>query len=221
MLAVPVGFGCWFIYRIEPGSVKLIDQTTQSVAAIGDAAKSAKTAADNLNSVVNAEKPKLAAAMTNLAATTANLETASADAQEIVAAERPQIDAATKSLVSASANVDKATAEFDRKCTGKDDCGTIATAERMLNSVRLAAGQITAVSLKEQDQRILINKQETQLADDAHGAMVKLNTSLTAVSSMATETATAWHNWLHPKWPKRVWDFTTGAGLSALKFVIP
>lgn len=154
-----------------------------------------------------------------------------------------RVNSGLDQLDQASAGLNAAVAEINRPC--KDgDCGTVADANRAINSIRLAAGQVTAISEKEQSQRVLMNAQEQQLALDTHDDLTKLgtaidgvnalatnkdltgslehtNTALGAVAGMATDTQKAWHDTLHPKWPKRVWNFVTGVGLDVAKVLIP
>lgn len=120
-------------------------------------------------------------------------------------------------------------------------CGTLADLNRTLGSMRLAAGQVTAFSYKEQEQLQQVNAQETEIAlatkddltklggaidgvtaltgnKDLAESLGNLKTTSGAVSGMATDTQQAWHSVLHPSWAKRVWSAVTGVGMTALKF---
>jgi len=203
--------------------VKLISQATVSVAAIGDAADRVGAAGGDLDSVVSQEKPLIATATGNMLAATANLNRA-------------------------AAGIDVAVTEINRPCGTGDSCGTIADVNRTLNSIRLASGQVTAFSLREQTQLDQVNQQETAVADLTEGDLTKLgtavdgikdatdkigalatnkdltgslkqtNVALGAVAGMATDTQQYWHSVLHPKLAKRIWNSVTGAGIEVAKF---
>jgi len=213
------GFGCWGIYHFMKSVAVLTADSDATLKAATATEQKATAVADNLNGVITREKPLIVTATKNLVATSANLKTA-------------------------SAGIDVAVTEINRPCGTGDSCGTIATANRALNSIRMAAGQVTAISLKEQDQRVLMNAQETTLATETESDLTKLgtaidgitaladnrdlagslkqtNTALTAVSGMANETAEAWHNFLHPKWPRKVENEIKSWGLIAGKLFIP
>lgn len=212
-------FGCWFIYQLEPKAVDLVSKTTTSIAAIGDEAKSAQALTDNANGLIVDARPKINASLSNLQTTTAN-------------------------LTKASAGIDVAVAEINRPCGGDESCGTIATLNRAINSFRMAVGQVTAISQAEKQQRVLMNAQETQLANDSHAALVKLGTAIDSITTlasnkdlsgtftklndtmgslngMAQDTATAWHDFLHPKWPKRVENAVQNWASAVAKFFVP
>ncbi len=218
-MAALCGFGCWGVYHFMKGVAVLTAHGDAALKAATVTEQKAGTVADNLNSVVNTEKPLLAQVTKNLAAATANVK-------------------------KATAGLNVAVTEINRPCGTGDSCGTIATLNRALNSVRLAAGQVTAISLKEQDQRKLMNDQETQIADatatdltklgtaidgitalatnkDLTGSLAETNKALTSVSGMADETAKAWHDFLHPKLLKRIESAVTTWGSAVAKFFVP
>jgi hypothetical protein len=219
------GFGCWAIRELVTDAHRIAADSDLTVKAATDAESRIGALAANANGLLAETKPRIAETLGRANETLANLDTASVE------------------LKRASAGVDMAVTEINRPCSGDADapCGTIATANRALNSVRLAAGQVTDVSLKERAQLKAANEQETAIASATQADLVKLgvaidgvgalaankdllnsfqhaDTTLGAVSGMATETAQAWHNTLHPKWPKRVWTAATGVGLTAAKF---
>lgn len=39
-----------------------------------------------------------------------------------------------------------------------------------------------------------------------------------STAAMVKDTQTAWHKFLHPSWPQRIWNGVTGAGISIAKF---
>jgi len=226
MMAVLCVFLCWGVYRVVPESAAFLAQGAQSEAAIGAEAASAKTLTDNANDVVNQAKPQIAAATKNLVASTANLQSITAN------------------LKTASAGINVAVTEINRPCGAGDSCGTIADLNRTLHSLRLAAGQVTAISEGEKKQRLLMNDQETKIANDAQadlvkfgaaidgitalstnkdltGTFTKLNATMGSLDGMAAETATAWHEFLHPKWPKRVESAVQNWGTVVGKFFVP
>jgi len=219
------GFGCWAVWHLLPPSVTVVQNTATSVADWGNAGKSTKVLADNLNTLVVTETPQIDATLGNLVVTSTNLKATSVTLRTTATQMSPQLVDASNSLAQTASNLETATAgidasvaEFNRKChAAADDCGTLAGAEKAIHSIRMAAGQITAFSEKEDAQRKLMNDQETDLAKKASGALTDLDVSLQALSGIATDTQQAWHKFLHPKWPARMWGAVKDAGLPVLK----
>lgn len=212
------GFGSWLAWNAYKSDVAITADVHASL-------QSEKMLTDNANGVIATAKPKIAASLDNLQRATKN----AADA--------------TANLRKASAGVDVAIAEINKPCHA-GECGTLADVNRTLGSIRLAAGQVTAISEKEQSQRVLMNAQETQLANDTHDDLVKLgeavdgitalstnkdltstftqlNGTMKSLDGMAAETAEAWHKFLHPAWPKRVQNAVTTWGSAVAKFFVP
>ncbi len=173
-----------------------------------------------------------------------------ADGPEL-AATLGQVKDAAANLRRASAGVNAAVEEVNRPCADGHPCGTLADLNRTLATYRGTAGQIEIALHHENDRIDDLDRQETALAaqtesdldklgatiDSANGAaesvtalaangdlkasLAHLNTTTDAVSAMATDTAQAWHNTLHPKWPRRVWNGIAGVGISVAKFFVP
>jgi hypothetical protein len=57
-----------------------------------------------------------------------------------------------------------------------------------------------------------------ELAQKSSTALTDLDVSLKSLSGMATDTAQAWHNFLHPKWPTRLKDALLDWGSATFKF---
>jgi hypothetical protein len=195
----------------------------QQIAADSDASLKAATqaglkigaVADNVNDLVSQVKPQIADTLNRANSAIGHLNETSVELKATVA-------------------------EINAPCV-PGPCGTLADVNRTLASIRLASGQVTDVSLKEQKQLDSVNQQETAIAGatkddltklglaidsitalaankDLTGSLAHTNTTLGAVAGMATDTAQYWHDTLHPKWPKRVWNAVTGVGLTAAKF---
>jgi hypothetical protein len=215
------GFGCWGIYALVISARQIAAGTDATV----------KAATGTLNSTVTAEQ--------KIGAVADNLDGLIAETRPKIATALVQLDAASGQIEKTSAGLNAAVAELNAPCV-PGPCGTLADVNRTLGSIRLASGQVTAFSLKEQTQLDQANKQETAIAElteadlaklgtaidgidalatnkDLTGSLAHTNTALGAVAGMATDTQQYWHDTLHPKWPKRVWTFATGAGLSAAK----
>lgn len=198
--------------------LQLGPNVANDVVKFGDALDSTKTAADQL------------------AAT-------SAAAQSLIDENRPAIAATTKDLTKAIAGIDKAIDEVNRPCGAHGSCGTIADVNRTLATIRGTAGQIEIAARHENQRLGVLDGQEQQLADDTHQAIGKLigaidsvqqlaankdlagsfasaNKTLTAVAAIATDTQQAVHNWLHPKWPARIYgEVKSWAGSIAKAFI--
>ena len=167
-VAAFAGFGCWGIYHCMKSAAVLIADSDAALKAATATEQKAAAVADNLNGVLTAEKPLIVKATANLVATSANLK-------------------------AASAGIDVAVTEINRPCGQGDSCGTIATTNRALNSVRMAAGQVTAISEKEKDQRVAMNNQETQLASEMEAGLTKMGVAidgLTVLEQHASGVAT-------------------------------
>jgi hypothetical protein len=171
----------------------------------------------------------------------------------------------------------KAGATFDKinsPCVGsegKKACGTLADLNQTLLTIRLAAGQIVAVSEKEKKQLDSVNKQEAQIASDTHKVLVGVSSTLAeskkaiagvapieqqlnleigqmrlataAVTALAsdpdikdtaknikiatgsaadttTEIKDAVHDYLHPKWPRKLYNGVKDIGGIFLKAIL-
>lgn len=225
-VAVLCGFGCWGVSATVQNERQLAgagqDVAKQTAAAEGEATAAVQRVgalADAARDILADSRPRIAASLDRLNGAAANLD-------------------------QASANLRDASAEIVRPCGGGAPCGTLADVNRTLGSIRLAAGQVTAASERERGQLDQANQQETTIAltaegdlnrlgdaidgvnglvrnSDLTGSLKSLNTSLGAVSGMATDTQQALHKFLHPSWPKRVWGAVSGAGIAVAKFFVP
>lgn len=185
---------------------------------------------------------------TELGAVTDKVGAVADDVDKTITQAKPAIASALANLDSATAGLNAAVAELNAPCADGRPCGTLADVNRTLASIRLASGQVTTFSLKEQTQVDQVNQQETAIAagtesdlaklgtaidgikdatdeigalatnKDLTGSLAKTNTALGAVAGMATDTEQYWHGILHPKLPKRIWNALTGAGISVAKF---
>lgn len=217
MLSVAVlgVFGCFAIRDFMKGVAVLTADSDAALKAATAAEIKAAAVADNLNGLVNESRPQIAATLLNVNTATGNLR-----------------------LVTAGLN--RSVAELNAPCV-PGPCGTLADVNRTLGSIRLASGQVTAFSLKEQTQLDRVNRQETAVAgltqadlaklgmaidginalatnSDLTGSLKQTNVALGAVAGMATDTEQYWHATLHPKWPKRIWNAVTGVGINVAKF---
>ncbi len=216
--AVFWGFGCWGIYAVVSGEQKLASEAAATAQEATATAIKIGVAADDADTLIRATAPQVKVSLL-------------------------RADVALGYLDSTTARLDKAAAELNAPCV-PGPCGTLADVNRTLGSVRLASGQVTAFSLREQGQVDQINLQETAIATetqadlgklgtaidgvaaladnkDLKGSLAHLNTTTDAVSEMATDTALAWHNTLHPKWPRRIWNGIAGVGISVARFFVP
>lgn len=223
-IATLCGFGCWGVHAVVVSERQIAVDADATVKAALTTAQNAATAEEKISNVADS-------------------------LNGLVVEIRPKVSGALQSLQSSAANLDKATAglnasiaEVNRKCTD-GDCGTLADVNRTLNTVRLAAGQVTAVSLKERDQLEQVNQQESDVAAQAKADLVKLgtaidqvgelagngdlkkslgnlNTTTGAVAGMATDTEQYWHNMLHPKWPARVMNGVVKVVGPVVKFLV-
>ncbi len=219
------GVACWAILAVVSGEQKLAaeaaaaaQEATVTIAKIG-------VAADDADTLIRATGPQVKVSLLRADVALGYL------------------DSATAELGDTAVELHKATAELNAPCA-PGPCGTLADVNRTLGSMRLASGQVTAVSLHEQAQLDDVNAQESAIATrtqddlaklgtaidgvaalannkDLKGSLAHLNTTTDAVSAMATDTAQAWHNTLHPKWPRRIWNGIAGVGISVAKFFVP
>lgn len=218
-IATLCAFGCWGIVVVVRGEAALATSAKVTMRSLGSAAAGlTKTTAD-ADVLIADSKPRIEMALTGA-------------------------DGAIAQLEASAAGLNQAVAELNAPCAEGKPCGTLADVNRTLASFRLAAGQVTAVSEKEQSKLDEANRQETAVAqstqadlaklgsaidnlgalaanDDLKKSLANLNTTTGAVSGMATDTAQYWHDFLHPKWPKRVWNGVTGIGIAAAKFFVP
>ncbi len=72
---------------------------------------------------------------------------------------------------------------LNRNCDPGKPCGTFADINRSLASVRMAAGQITAISQFEKPQLEAINSQELQLFSDTHKVLGGLSDTVTSANT--------------------------------------
>jgi len=212
-------FGCWGIQQLVTSERRIALDSDATVKAATGTAQKIESVADNVNGLISETRPALLETMRRTNETLGQLD-------------------------AASAGLNAAMAEINAPCIEGKPCGTLADVNRTLGSIRLASGQVTAFSEREQQQLDQVNKQETAVAQltqedltklggaidsvtaltddrDLKGSLTHLNTTTGALAQMSTETAQAWHDTLHPKWPKRVWNAITGVGISAAKFFVP
>ena|ERR1039458_5091539 len=215
-VAALCGFGCWFISEVEPATVKFVLDSDAAVTTASLTEQKVGAVADNVDGTISQAKPQIASALRRANDAILNLD-------------------------KASAGLNTAVAELNAPCADGKPCGTLADVNRTLGSIRLASGQVTAFSLREQTQLDQVNQQETAVADltegdltklggaidginalatnkDLTGSLAKTNVALGAVAGMATDTEQYWHNVLHPKLAKRIWNAVTGVGVEVAKF---
>jgi hypothetical protein len=209
------GFGCWGIHQLVMSERQIALDSDATVNAATGTEQKIESVADNIDGLLSETRPELAETMRRLNGTIAHLD-------------------------ETSAGLSTAVKELNAPCV-PGPCGTLADVNRTLGAIRLASGQVTAFSEREQTQLDQMNEQETAvaqlteadlsklggaidsitaLADDKElkGSLTHLNTTTGALAGMATDTQQFWHDTLHPKWPKRVWNAITGVGISAAKF---
>jgi len=217
-VAALCGFGCWGVYRFEKCVSALTADSDASLKAATVAEQKAAAVADNLNGLVTETKPAIAE-------TIARLNGAIGKVDETVA------------------GLNETVAKINAPCV-PGPCGTVADVAKTLNTFRYTAGQLE-VAANHEDQRLtVLDSQETELVTDSHADLTKLgtaidginglvtnqdlagslkqtNVALTSVSGMASETAQAWHDFLHPKLLKRIESAVTTWGGAAAKFFVP
>jgi len=98
-----------------------------------------------------------------------------------------QFNASLVNLKAVTAGLNSSVAEINAPCHIGESCGTLADVNRTLGSMRLAAGQVTAFSLREQTQVDAINKQEVQLASQTSENLEKLGTAIDGVNDLVRD----------------------------------
>jgi hypothetical protein len=209
------GFGCWGIRALVISERRIAADADGMVLTATATENKVSAIAENVNGLITDVRPKIATTIDRAGQVITKLDaTASELGKTVVLINAPCVPG---------------------------PCGTLADVNRTLGSMRLAAGQVTAFSYKEQEQLQQVNTQETEIAQatkddltklgsaidgvttltgnkDLKESLGNLNVTIGAVSGMAADTQQAWHSVLHPSWPKRVWSAITGVGMTALKF---
>ncbi len=219
-------FGCWGIYALVTSERELAASAGANLRAATETATKIGVVAGDVEATISQTRPQITSILGHANGTLVGL------------------DKTADELDKAAAGLNDALAEVNAPCGEGKPCGTLADVNRTLGSIRLASGQVTAVSLHEQEQLDLANQQETAIAQATQADLAKLggaidgvtalaanadmkasfehlNTTTGAVAGMATDTEQYWHGMLHPKWPRRVWGFVEGVGLDVGKILVP
>jgi len=217
-IAVLCGFGCWGIRSLVMSEAQIAADADVTVKAATGMEAKAGAVADNLNGLISETRPQISETMRRLNGTIAHLD-------------------------ETAAGLDTTVAKINAPCA-PGPCGTLADVAKTLNTFRGTAGRLEIAADHEDKRLTLLDDQEQQLADDTHADLAKLggaldgiqelasnkdlqgtlahvNGTMTALDGMAAETQAAWHEFLHPKWPKRVAGAVTTWGGAVAKFFVP